>query len=84
MTGSSALRGTAFADTAGRGVRGLSWSDFAVLFRSVSKDAGELVDELRRRDIPYVIKGLSRLFDTPEIEACVACFQYVLGEVDGG
>ena len=64
----------------GREPRGLSWSDFAVLFRSVSKDAGELVDELRRRSIPYVIKGLTRLFDAPEVQACVACFQYVLHE----
>ena len=51
-----------------------------MLFRSVSKDAGELVDELRRRSIPYVIKGLDRLFDAPEVQACVACFQFVLHE----
>src|SRR6185437_12492499 len=75
------LRGVPFADAPGAEPRGLSWSDFAVLFRSVSKDAGELVDELRRRSIPYVIKGLSRLFDAPEVQACVACFQYVLHEV---
>ena len=74
------LRGVPFADAPGAEPRGLSWSDFAVLFRSVSKDAGELVDELRRRSIPYVIKGLSRLFDAPEVQACVACFQFVLHE----
>jgi DNA helicase II / ATP-dependent DNA helicase PcrA len=74
------LRGVPFADAAGTEPRGLSWSDFAVLFRSVSKDAGELVDELRRRSIPYVIKGLARLFDAPEVQACVACFQFVLHE----
>jgi DNA helicase-2/ATP-dependent DNA helicase PcrA len=75
------MRGVPFTDSPGAGPRGLSWSDFAVLFRSVSKDAGDLVDELRRRSIPYVIKGLSRLFDAPEVQACVACFQYVLQEV---
>ena len=75
------LRGVPFTDSPGAQPRGLSWSDFAVLFRSVSKDAGELVDELRRRSIPYVIKGLTRLFDAPEVQACVACFQYVLHEV---
>ena len=75
------LRGVPFMDSPGAQPRGLSWSDFAVLFRSVSKDAGELVDELRRRSIPYVIKGLTRLFDAPEVQACVACFQYVLHEV---
>jgi DNA helicase-2/ATP-dependent DNA helicase PcrA len=75
------LRGVPFTDSPAAQPRGLSWSDFAVLFRSVSKDAGELVDELRRRPIPYVIKGLTRLFDAPEAKACVACFQYVLHEV---
>lgn len=74
------LRGVPFTDAPGTDRRGLSWSDFAVLFRSVSKDAGELVDELRRRSIPYVIKGLSRLFDAPEVQACVTCFQFVLHE----
>ncbi len=76
------LRGTEFTDNPGGETRGLSWSDCAVLFRSVSKDAGPLVEELKRRKIPYVIKGLSRLFDAPEIQACVSCFRYILGEVD--
>jgi DNA helicase-2/ATP-dependent DNA helicase PcrA len=75
------LRGVPFTDAPDTGPRGLSWSDFAVLFRSVSRDAGELVDELQRRSIPYVIKGLTRLFDAPEVQACVACFRYVLSEV---
>ena len=75
------LRGIPFIDSPDASPRGLSWSDFAVLFRSVSKDADALVAELRRRSIPYVIKGLSRLFDAPEVQACVACFQYILQEV---
>ena len=53
------LRGMPFIDSPDAPPRGLSWSDFAVLFRSVSKDADALVAELRRRSIPYVIKGLS-------------------------
>ncbi len=74
--------GVPFTDSPDAEPRGLSWSDFAVLFRSVKSDADELVAEMRWRDIPYVIKGLTRLFDAPEIQACVACFQYMLGEVD--
>jgi DNA helicase II / ATP-dependent DNA helicase PcrA len=70
------LRGTPFLDDADSETRGLSWSDFAVLFRSVSKDAGPLVAEMKRREIPYVIKGLTRLFDAAEVQACVLCFQY--------
>jgi DNA helicase-2/ATP-dependent DNA helicase PcrA len=75
------LRGVSFQDQPGADPRGMSWSDFAVLFRSVSKDAGPLVEELRRRDIPYMIKGLTRLFDAPEVQACVKCFQYIMHEV---
>jgi DNA helicase-2/ATP-dependent DNA helicase PcrA len=75
------LRGTSFLDETGGDLRGLSWSDFAVLFRSVSKDAGPLVEEMKRREIPYVIKGLTRLFDAPEVQACVMCFQYIMQEV---
>lgn len=75
-----ALRGQPFTDTPGSAARGLSWSDVAVLFRSVRHDAGPLVERMRDRGIPYVIKGLTRLFEAPEVLACVTCFQYVLGE----
>ncbi|MFD7885290.1 ATP-dependent helicase [Streptomyces bauhiniae] len=75
------MRGLPFTDRPDGEARGLDWSDFAVLYRSVSGDAGPLVAELRRRDIPYVIKGLSRLFETPEIKAAKSCFSYIVGEV---
>ncbi len=57
-----AMRGLAFSESAEGDTRGLSWSDFAVLYRSVANDAGPLVEEMRRRDIPYIVKGLNRLF----------------------
>ncbi|WP_149264229.1 ATP-dependent DNA helicase [Actinomadura sp. K4S16] len=78
-----ALCGLPFRDTPTAEPRGLSWSDAAVLFRSVSKDAGPLVEELKRRDIPYVIKGLTRLFEAPEVQACVRLFEYVIGKTKG-
>jgi DNA helicase-2/ATP-dependent DNA helicase PcrA len=74
-----AMRGLAFSDTAEGNPRGLSWSDFAILYRSVANDAGPLVQEMRRRDIPYVVKGLNRLFDSPEIQAVVGVFRYMAG-----
>jgi DNA helicase-2/ATP-dependent DNA helicase PcrA len=77
-----ALRGTPFKDEENGPERGLSYADFAVLFRSVRGDAGPLVEEFRRRDIPYIIKGLAQLFDTPEVQAAVSCFRYVAGYVD--
>jgi DNA helicase-2/ATP-dependent DNA helicase PcrA len=76
------LRGVAFRDGPDSQPRGLSWSDCAVLFRSVAKDSGPLVEELRRRGIPFVVKGLNRLFDSPEIQAVVGMFRFVVGEID--
>ena len=62
--------------------RGLSWSDCAVLFRSVAKDSGPVVEELRRRGIPFIVKGLNRLFDSAEIQAVVGIFRFVVREID--
>lgn len=75
------LQGIPFVDKPGDSARGLSWSDCAVLFRSV-KDADALVAELRRRDVPFIVKGLARLFDAVEIQACVGLFQYMMGEIE--
>lgn len=75
-----ALRGMPFTDSPDATVRGLSWSDCAVLYRTV-KDAEPLVDELRRRGIPYIIKGLARLFEAPEIAALVGMFRFMLNEI---
>ncbi|MGQ0467194.1 MAG: ATP-dependent helicase [Sporichthyaceae bacterium] len=77
-----AMRGLAFADRPNSGLRGLAWSDFAVLFRSVAKDADHLVAELRARGIPYMVKGLNRLFDAPEIAAVVGIFDYMVAGID--
>jgi DNA helicase-2/ATP-dependent DNA helicase PcrA len=75
-----ALRGMPFTDTPDAAQRGLSWSDCAVLYRTV-KDAEPLVDELRSRGVPYIIKGLARLFDAPEVEALVGMFRFMTGEI---
>lgn len=76
------LRGVPFRDSPEAQPRGLSWSDCAVLYRSVSKDADQLVAELQKRGIPYVVKGLNRLFDSAEIKAVVGIFRMMVGELD--
>lgn len=76
----SALQGMPFVDVPDAAPRGLSWSDCAALYRTV-KDAEPLVDELRRRGVPYIIKGLARLFDAPEIQALVGMFRFMVGEI---
>lgn len=75
-----ALRGMPFVDMPDGEARGLSWSDCAVLYRTV-KDAEPLVHELRRRKVPYIIKGLARLFDAPEVQALVGMFRFMVGEI---
>ena len=58
----------------------MSWSDMAVPLPTV-KDADALVAALRARKVPYIIKGLARLFDAPEIQALVSMFRYMTGTV---
>ncbi len=76
------LQGVAFHDAPGAEPRGLSWSDCAVLFRSVASDSGPVVEELRRRGIPFIVKGLNKLFDSPEVQAVVGIFRFVVREID--
>src|SRR5581483_10940433 len=76
------LKGVPFRDAPASEPRGLSWSDCAVLFRSVAKDSEPVVAELRRRGIPFVVKGLNRLFESPEIRSVVSMLRFVVREID--
>jgi DNA helicase-2/ATP-dependent DNA helicase PcrA len=76
------MRGLGFIDKPDAAPRGISWSDFAVLFRSVANDSGPLVNELRKRGIPFIVKGLNKLFDSPEIQAVVGIFQFMVATID--
>ena len=71
-----AMVGTPFSEK-GLPQRGLSWSDCAILLRSVSKTGDPIVDAFRQANIPFVVKGMKGLFDTDEIKACVATFAYL-------
>ncbi|WP_406174396.1 hypothetical protein [Streptomyces sp. NBC_00996] len=75
--------GLPFTDRADAPPRGLAYSDFAVLFSSVSGDADPLVTEMRARGIRYIIKGLSRLFQMPEVQAAKTGFDDIAETVDG-
>jgi DNA helicase-2/ATP-dependent DNA helicase PcrA len=78
------VRSIPFRDRPDSEPRGLSWSDCAVLFRSVAKDSEPVVAELRRRGIPFIVKGLNRLFESPEIQAVVGIFRFMVQEIDAG
>lgn len=70
-----ALRGVAF-DEDGK-ERGLSWSDMAVLLRSVRANAEPITDALRAAGIPFVVTGMTNLFGTAEAEAARQLFYFI-------
>ena len=60
---------------------GLSWSDCAILLRSVKNSAEPILHALREAGIPYVVKGMAGLFDTAEVQAACGIFHYLNGEI---
>jgi DNA helicase-2/ATP-dependent DNA helicase PcrA len=76
------LRGRPFTEN--DDTRGLTWSDCAILLRSVKNSAEPIVAALREAGIPYLIKGMNRLFETPEIQAARAIFFYLNDEIGFG
>jgi DNA helicase II / ATP-dependent DNA helicase PcrA len=72
-----ALRGVAFSEDGEE--RGLAWSDMAVLLRSVKANAEPITNALRVASIPFVITGMSNLFNTTEAEAARHLFYFIAG-----
>ncbi len=68
-----------YQDRIGQAERGLDWGDMAILLRSVRNDAGPLIEALRERGIPFIVKGVQQLFEQPEIIACKRTFDYIIG-----
>lgn len=75
----TAMRGEAFDEDGAE--RGLAWSDVAILLRSVKNTAQPIVDALKAHGVPYVVTGMSGLFDTGEAEAATALFRRLAGEI---
>lgn len=73
------LRGRPFTENGE--TRGLTWSDCAILLRSVKNSAEPIVAALRQAGIPYLIKGMNRLFETAEVQAARAIFYYLNDEI---
>lgn len=69
------LRGVALSED---GVeRGISWSDMAVLLRSVKANARPIVQAFKDADIPFVVVGMTNLFGTAEAEAARQLFYFM-------
>lgn len=70
-----AMRGIAFKE--GNSERGLSYSDCAVLLRSVKGNAGPIMQALSAADVPFVVVGMSDLFGTREAHAARVSFYFI-------
>ncbi len=73
------LRGLPIKD--GESWRGISWSDMAILLRSVTRDGAAVMDALDSAGIPYVVKGMDNLFAKPESEAARQLFYFLADEL---
>lgn len=62
--------------------RGLSWSDMAILLRSVKNNGEPITKALKDAEIPHVVTGMANLFDTPEAEASRQLFYYMASRID--
>ncbi|MDZ7289680.1 MAG: ATP-dependent helicase [candidate division KSB1 bacterium] len=71
------LHGITYKDKPEAEPRGLAFSDFAILLRSVRKDAKPIIEALAAAGIPYLVGGVNELFDTPEIKAMQAVFFFL-------
>lgn len=62
------LIGTPYKDKIDSKSRGLTYSDFAVLLRSVRNDGDIVISALEKAHIPFIIGGMNNLFKTEEID----------------
>lgn len=70
-----ALRGVAIWQDGGE--RGLSWSDMAVLLRSVKRNGEPITLALEAAGIPFVVVGMTNLFGAAEAEAARQLFYFM-------
>ncbi len=71
------LRGAAFLD--GDAERGLAWSDMAILLRSVKRNGAPITEALDAAGIPYVVTGMTDLFQAKEAHAARQLFYFMAG-----
>ena len=71
------LRGAAFLD--GDAERGLAWSDMAILLRSVKRNGAPITAALDAAGIPYLVTGMTDLFQAKEAHAARQLFYFMAG-----
>jgi DNA helicase-2/ATP-dependent DNA helicase PcrA len=78
-TTAASLRGVAIKDRGEE--RGISWSDMAILLRSVKGNATPITKAFDQAGIPYVVTGMTNLFGTHEAEAARKLFYFLTDHV---
>jgi len=76
------LIGFPFRDKPDEEERGLALSDCAILLRSVRLNAGPILEALEASDIQYVVKGMTDLFNTTEVQAARGIFLFMADLID--
>jgi len=72
-----ALRGVAIREADGG--RGISWSDMAVLLRSVKRNGEPITRALEAAGVPFVVTGMTNLFGAAEAQAARQLFYFLAG-----
>jgi len=75
-----ALRGVVIREDGSH--RGISWSDMAILLRSVRRDGEAVMAALEEAGVRYVITGMDNLFQTAEAEAARQLFYFLASQTD--
>ena len=71
------LRGVAIRQDEGE--RGISWSDMAVLLRSVKANGEPVTQAFKAAGVPFVVVGMTNLFAASEAEAARQIFYFLAG-----
>jgi DNA helicase-2/ATP-dependent DNA helicase PcrA len=75
------LHGVAIKEQDGK-MRGIAWSDMAILLRSVAKNGAPITRALDAAGIPYLVIGMNELFGTAEARAARDLFYFMAGRLD--
>ena len=75
------LIGTPYRDKPDATERGLAPSDIAVLLRSVRRNGDPIVQALRDEGLKVIVVGMTDLFDTAEVQAAVALFDFMVKRI---
>jgi DNA helicase II / ATP-dependent DNA helicase PcrA len=78
----TSMIGQVFCDTPGAEPRGLAYSDFAILLRSVRRNGDPIIAALNDAGVPVVVGGMTNLFDTPEVAAARALYLYMIRRIE--